>query len=91
MANREPGRGRSQTKVGVVVSNRMDKTVLVEVESTVTHRLYQRYLKRTRKFAAHDEGNECKTGDRVVLVSSRPMSKRKRWRVREILERGEGS
>ena len=91
MTDTEPTRGRSQTKVGVVVSDKMDKTVLVEVENTVTHRLYQRYLKRTRKFAAHDESNDCKTGDRVLLVSSRPLSKRKRWRVREVLERGEGS
>lgn len=91
MTDTEPTRGRLQTKVGVVVSDKMDKTVLVEVENTVTHRLYQRYLKRTRKFAAHDESNDCKTGDRVLLVSSRPLSKRKRWRVREVLERGEGS
>ncbi|MEE2776859.1 MAG: 30S ribosomal protein S17 [Acidobacteriota bacterium] len=91
MTDTEPTRGRLQTKVGVVVSDKMDKTVLVEVENPVTHRLYQRYLKRTRKFAAHDESNDCKTGDRVLLVSSRPLSKRKRWRVREVLERGEGS
>ena len=90
MANTETDRGRSQTKVGVVVSDKMDKTVVVQVENTVTHRLYQRYLKRTVKFAAHDAENSCKTGDRVLLVSSRPMSKSKRWRVREILQRGEG-
>ena len=91
MASSESGRGRAQTKVGTVVSDKQDKTVLVEVQSTTTHRLYQRTLKRTRRFAAHDEANECKTGDRVVLVSSRPLSKRKRWRVREILSRVEGS
>ena len=65
----------------------MDKTVVVEVENTVTHRLYKRALKRTSKLAAHDERNECKTGDRVLVVASRPISKRKRWRVREVVER----
>jgi small subunit ribosomal protein S17 len=91
MTNSETGRGRSQVRVGKVVSAKMDKTVVVEVENTVTHRLYKRALKRTSKLAAHDEGNECKAGDRVVVVSSRPISKRKRWRVREVVQRGEES
>ena len=78
---------RRQTLVGTVVGDKMDKTVTVEVERTVMHRLYHRYMKRRKRFAAHDERNECNVGDRVVIVASRPLSKRKRWRVREIVER----
>jgi small subunit ribosomal protein S17 len=76
-----------QVLTGIVVSDKMDKTVTVAVERTIMHRLYKRIVKRTSKFAAHDENNECKVGDRVVIVSSRPLSKRKRWRVSEIVER----
>ena len=83
-------RGKPQVKIGKVVSDRMDKTVLVEVEGRTTHRLYHRQVKRTKKFAAHDEKNEAKIGDRVLLESTRPLSKSKRWRVREILKRAEG-
>ena len=82
-------RGRLQVKVGRVVSNKMDKTVIVTVAKTVTHRLYHRALKKTSKFAAHDEENRCNIGDVVEIVSSRPLSKTKRWRVREILQRAE--
>jgi small subunit ribosomal protein S17 len=67
----------------------MDKTVVVAVENVITHRLYHRYLKRTSKFHAHDEANECKVGDLVELVSSRPLSRTKRWRVRRIVKRAE--
>jgi len=84
-------RGRRQEKVGVVVSSRMDKTVVVEVEYTVMHRLYRRYQKRTSKFYAHDDANSCREGDVVRLVSSRPLSRLKRWRVAEVLKRAEGS
>jgi small subunit ribosomal protein S17 len=87
----ESKRGQAQTKIGTVVSDRMDKTVLVEVEGRTTHRLYHRQVKRTKKFAAHDEKNEAKVGDRVLLESTRPLSKSKRWRVREILKRAEGT
>ena len=80
---------RQQVKVGRVVSNKMDKTVIVAVEKTVTHRLYHRAMKRTTKFAAHDEENRCNVGDVVEIVSSRPLSRTKRWRVREILQRAE--
>jgi small subunit ribosomal protein S17 len=80
-------RGRRQVLTGIVVSDKMDKTIVVAVERTVVHRLYHRYMKRTSKFTAHDEKNECREGDRVTIVSSRPLSKRKRWRVGEILER----
>ncbi len=79
--------GRRQNLIGIVVGDKMDKTVTVAVERTFMHRLYQRYLKRTSKFAAHDENNDCRVGDRVQIVATRPLSKRKRWQVREILER----
>ena len=84
-----PQQGRRQVKVGRVVSNKMDKTAVVAVEETVTHRLYQRYLKKTKKFHAHDEENQCNVGDTVEIVSSRPLSKTKRWRVREIVKRAQ--
>jgi small subunit ribosomal protein S17 len=84
-----PQKGRRQVKVGRVVSNKMDKTVVVAVENTVTHRLYHRYMKKTKKFHAHDEENRCNVGDVVEIVSSRPLSKTKRWRVREIVKRAE--
>ena len=84
-----PERGRRQVKVGRVVSSKMDKTVVVAVEETMTHRLYHRYMKKTKKFHAHDEENRCKVGDEVEIVSSRPLSKTKRWRVREIVKRAE--
>ncbi len=83
------GRGRRQVKVGKVVSNKMEKTVIVTVENTTTHRLYHRYMKRTSRFAAHDAEGRCQVGDVVEIVSSRPLSKTKRWRVREILKRAE--
>jgi small subunit ribosomal protein S17 len=67
----------------------MDKTVTVAVPRTAVHPLYHRHIRRTSKFAAHDENNECRVGDRVAIVSCRPLSKRKRWRVREIVRRAE--
>jgi small subunit ribosomal protein S17 len=81
--------GRAQAKVGRVVSNKMDKTVVVAVENSVTHRLYQRFMKRTKKFHAHDPGNQCGVGDTVEIVATRPLSKTKRWRVRRIVKRAE--
>ena len=80
-------KSRRQALIGTVVGDKMDKTVTVAVERTYMHRLYQRYVKRTSKFAAHDEDNECRVGDRVHIEASRPLSKRKRWRVLEIIER----
>jgi small subunit ribosomal protein S17 len=82
-------RARRQTLSGRVVSDKMDKTVVVAVERTVVHGLYQRYLRRTSKFHAHDESNQCKVGDEVVIVSCRPMSRSKRWRVSEVVKRAE--
>ena len=75
------------TKVGVVVSNKMQKTVVVAVENLVKHDMYQKYIKRTNKFLAHSEQPDINVGDRVVIEETRPMSKRKRWAVREVLER----
>jgi small subunit ribosomal protein S17 len=83
-------RGRRQTLTGRVVSDNNDKTVVVAVDRTVIDGLYHRYLRRSRKLAAHDERNECRVGDEVTIVSCRPMSKRKRWRVQAIVKRGEG-
>jgi small subunit ribosomal protein S17 len=80
-----PHETRRRTKVGIVVSDKMDKTVVVAVERVTRHRLYGRSMRRTKKYHAHDEENECKLGDRVVIVESRPLSKTKRWRVRRIL------
>lgn len=80
---------RRQVRVGRVVSDKMDKTVVVAVENTITHRLYHRSMKRTSKFHAHDEENQAKVGDLVEIVASRPLSKTKRWRVRQIVERAQ--
>ncbi len=75
--------------MGRVVSTKMDKTVVVAVADTFTHRLYHRTIKKTKKLYAHDEENRCNVGDEVEIVSSRPLSKMKRWRVREIVKRAE--
>jgi small subunit ribosomal protein S17 len=80
---------RAQRKVreGLVVSDKMDKTVIVEVEDRVKHALYGKVLRRTRKLQVHDEQNACGVGDRVSLMETRPLSRTKRWRVVEILEK----
>jgi small subunit ribosomal protein S17 len=78
--------GRKTTKVGTVTSNAMDKTVVVRVDSVVLAPLYQRFVQRSRKFMAHDESNACKVGDKVQIVETRPLSRRKRWRVTQVLE-----
>ena len=82
----EKKKGIERTKVGVVVSNKMTKTVVVAVENTFMHKMYQKYVKRTSKFMAHAE-NPVNVGDRVVIEETRPLSKRKRWNVKEVLER----
>jgi small subunit ribosomal protein S17 len=82
----EKRESNAQTKVGVVVSNKMQKTVVVAVENTFRHGMYQKYIKRTSKFLAHAD-NPLNVGDRVIIEETRPMSKRKRWNVREVLER----
>jgi len=83
-------RGRRQTKVGTVVKSAMNKTVVVTVEHSVMHPLYLRQRKKTAKFYAHDEQNTCQVGDQVLIVASRPLSRLKRWRVRQVLQRAEG-
>ena len=72
---------------GTVVSDRMDRTVTVLVERLVKHRLYQKYVRRRAKFAAHDEKNACRIGDKVLIIESRPLSRTKRWRVSRIVEK----
>jgi len=80
-------RGRRKVRTGVVVSDKMDKTVLVRVDRKVTHPLYRKTVRRSSKLAAHDEENEAHVGDTVRLMETRPVSKSKRWRVVEIVER----
>lgn len=80
-------RGVRKTRIGVVVSDKMNKTAVVAVERLVKHPAYKKYIKRTSKFKAHDEKNECKVGDKVKIMETRPLSKTKRWRVVEILEK----
>jgi len=80
-------RNLRKTRTGLVTSNKMDKTVVVSVKDRVRHPLYKKIINRTVKFKAHDELNECNIGDRVLLMETRPMSKDKRWRVVEIIEK----
>lgn len=80
-------RNLRKTDVGKVVSNKMDKTVVVAIANSVKHPLYKKVVKRTIKFKAHDENNECNVGDRVRIMETRPISKDKRWRIVEIIER----
>lgn len=80
-------RGNKKTQIGIVVSDKMDKTVVVRVERKVKHAVYSKYIRRSVKYKAHDEDNSCKAGDRVVIVESRPLSKDKRWKVRQIIEK----
>ncbi len=80
---------RKTTKVGVVTSNAADKSVVVTVNNLVMHPLYHKFVRSTSKFMAHDEENACNLGDRVLIEECRPLSKRKRWRVRKIIERAQ--
>ncbi len=80
-------RALRKTRVGKVISDKMDKTIVVAVETTVKHPFYKKIIKRTFKLKAHDENNECKIGDRVKVVETRPLSKDKRWRLAEIVEK----
>lgn len=82
-------RGLTKERSGVVVSARMQKTVVVSVERTVVHPRYKKILRRRGKVKAHDERNECHLGDRVLIVECRPLSRDKRWRVSKILDRGQ--
>ena len=80
-------RNERKVRIGKVVSDKMDKTVVVAVERLVQHPLYKKPVKNTKRYKAHDEHNECKLGDTVAMMETRPLSKDKRWRVTEILER----
>ena len=80
-------RNLRKQKSGVVVSNKMDKTIAVQVERRLMHPIYGKFVKRSKKFFAHDEENTCKVGDKVRIMETRPLSKKKRWRLVEILER----
>jgi small subunit ribosomal protein S17 len=73
--------------IGLVASDKMQKTVIVEVTRRIQHPMYKKFIKRKKRYQAHDEQDECKTGDRVLIEECRPLSAKKRWRVREILER----
>lgn len=76
-----------KTRIGVVVSNKMDKSITVDVERKLRHPIYGKFVKKNTKFMAHDEANECQIGDTVRIEESRPLSRRKRWRLIEIIER----
>ncbi len=80
-------RGSRKTQVGIVVSDKMEKTVVVKVSHLVKHSEYNKYIKRSVKYKAHDLNNECKIGDKIEIVETRPLSKDKRWKVRRILDR----
>lgn len=80
-------RGGRKVRIGRVVSNKMDKTIVVAVEDFVRHELYNKPVKRTKKFKAHDENNECRIGDRVKIMETRPLSKDKRFRLVEVVEK----
>jgi len=80
-------RGIKREVVGTIVSNKMQKTVIVQIERLVKHPLYKKYVRRRNKFAAHDGENACQIGDRVLITESRPLSKTKRWRVSRIIEK----
>ena len=80
-------RNRRKSKVGVVVSDKMDKTVVVAIEDFVRHPLYGKAVKRTKRLKVHDENNECNIGDKIRIMETRPLSKDKRWRLVEIIEK----
>ena len=80
-------RSLRKTRTGEVVSNKMDKTIVVAIQDNIRHPLYKKIIKRTIKFKAHDENNDCSIGDKVLIMETRPLSKDKRWRLVEILEK----
>jgi small subunit ribosomal protein S17 len=80
-------RALRKTRVGKVVSNKMDKTIVVAIETSVKHPLYGKIIKRTTKLKAHDEENQCQIGDKVKVMETRPLSKEKRWRLVEVVEK----
>jgi small subunit ribosomal protein S17 len=80
-------RGLRKTRIGKVISDKMDKTIVVAIETSVKHPLYKKIVKRTYKLKAHDENNECTVGDKVKVMETRPLSRDKRWRLVEIVEK----
>jgi len=78
---------RKKTLIGIVISDKMDKTVTVLVERLTQHSTYKKFIRKRKKFKAHDEQNACRIGDKVLIVESRPLSKDKHWRIREIIEK----
>jgi len=82
-------RGNRKIRIGKVVSNKMDKTVVVAIEDSVKHPLYGKIVKRTYKLKVHDENNECTIGDKIKVMETRPLSKEKRWRLVEIIEKAQ--
>jgi len=83
----DQARKNKKQRVGLVTSNKMDKTITVSVERRLRHPIYGKFVKKTKKFTAHDEQNECNEGDTVKIIESRPLSKKKRWKLVEIVER----
>ena len=84
---RQVSRSARKERIGVVISDRMDKTILVAVQRQIKHPIYGKFIKKTTKLMAHDERNDAKQGDSVRIMETRPLSKRKRWRLAEVLER----
>ncbi len=80
-------RNLRKERIGLVVSNKMDKSIVVSIERRVKHPIYGKFVKKTKKFIAHDENNECNVGDTVRIMETRPLSKNKNWRLVEIIER----
>lgn len=80
-------RGNRKIRTGTVVSDKMDKTIVVKVERLIRHPVFKKTIRRSKKFKAHDENNECSIGDKVKIIETRPLSKEKRWRLLEIVER----
>jgi small subunit ribosomal protein S17 len=85
MTNSSDSKQQRKVRTGVVISNKMDKTVVVEVSRTVVHPVYKKFVRRRKRFMAHDEENRCRVGDEVMIVETRPLSRHKNWRVRKIL------
>lgn len=86
MTSSSDNRKQRKVRTGVVISNKMDKTVVVEVSRTVVHPVYKKYVRRRKRFMAHDEDNRCRIGDEVMIVETRPLSRHKNWRVRKIVK-----
>ncbi len=86
MTSSSDKRKQRKIRTGVVISNKMDKTVVVEVSRTVIHPVYKKYVRRRKRFMAHDEGNRCRIGDQVMIVETKPLSRHKNWRVRKIVK-----